>query len=57
MIGVDPVETIITMMRGGNPNTGLQLDPIHALAGTTSERTTGVTLHILPSKSTTNAIK
>ncbi len=57
MIGVDPVETIITMMRGSTPDTGLQLDPIHALAGTTSERTTGVTFHILPSKSTTNVNK
>lgn len=55
--GVDPVETIITMMRGGNLNTDLQLDPIHALAGTINERTTGVTFHILPSKSTTNVIK
>ncbi len=53
----DPVKTIISMMRIPNPLTGLMLEPIYSLAGSSTERTTTVSFKILPSKTTTDANK
>ncbi len=54
---IDPIETIIAMMRINNPNTGLQLEPIYSVAWSQLERTTGVSFKVLPSKIITNANK
>ncbi len=55
--GVDPVETIISMMRNQKQNTEISLVPIHSLQGSVDERTTVVSFHILPTNQITNATK
>ncbi len=54
---VDPVETIIAMMRTSNPDSGLSLEPIYALQGSSLERTTAVSFRILSPKLITNVTK
>ena len=54
---IDPIETIISMMRISNPRTGLSLEPIYSVAWTQSERTTNVSFKILSPKVITNATK
>ncbi|MBX9809565.1 hypothetical protein K2X92_04220 [Candidatus Gracilibacteria bacterium] len=54
---IDPIETIIAMMRIPNQRTGLSLEPIYSVAGNQAERTTNVSFKILSSKVITNATK
>jgi hypothetical protein len=53
----DPVETIIAMMRSDTTTSGLSLQPIRSVQGSNAERTTGISLRILPTNSATHAIK
>lgn len=54
---IDPIETIIAMMRMSTPSIGLSLEPIYAIQGSSKERSTGVSFRILSSKLTTNVTK
>ncbi|MBC7498715.1 hypothetical protein H7170_03675 [Candidatus Gracilibacteria bacterium] len=54
---IDPVETIIAMMRSDSTTSGLALQPIRSVQGSNTERTTGILLRILPTNSATHAIK
>lgn len=55
--GVDPVETIIAMMRNPDSSSGLNLEPIRALQWSSTERTTAVSFRILPTNPITNVTK
>ncbi len=53
----DPVETIIAMMRADTTTAWLSLQPIRSLQGSSTERTTGISLRILSTNSATHANK
>lgn len=55
--GIDPVETIIAMMRKTDSSSGLNLQPIKALQWSASERNTAISFRILPTNPITNATK
>jgi hypothetical protein len=52
---IDPIETIIAMMRMSTPSLGLSLEPIYTIQGSSKERSTAVSFKILSSKLITNA--
>jgi hypothetical protein len=52
---IDPVETIIALMRINTPTPDLSLEPIYTLQGSPKERSTAVSFRILSPKTSTNA--
>ncbi len=54
---IDPVETVIQLMRTPDSKTAFSLEPIYWLEGSPSERSTAISFRILPPKLVNNVTK